>query len=90
MPHRWFLRREVRRVAFREARMSEVREMLGLTVMGHGPRAAARLVDLDRKTVCRSLEAAAAGLQVPPGTTHVRVHEGVLAGGHPESRQACW
>lgn len=45
-------------MAFREVAVSEVREVLRLTVMGRGLRETARLAGVDRKTVRRYLAAA--------------------------------
>ena len=47
-------------MAFREVAVSEVREILRLTILGRGLREVARLSGLDRKTVRRYLEAARA------------------------------
>jgi transposase len=46
-------------MAFREVAVSEVREVLRLTVLGRGLRETARLAGIDRKTVRRYLAAAA-------------------------------
>ena len=45
-------------MAFREVAVSEVREVLRLTVLGRGLREIARITGIDRKTVRRYLEAA--------------------------------
>lgn len=51
-------------MGFREVSVVGVKEILRLWVSGHGQRAVARLAQIDRKTVCRYVEAAqAAGLQ---------------------------
>jgi len=55
-------------VAFREVAVSEVREVLRLTILGRGLREVARLSGLDRKTVRRYLGAArAAGFEPAAG-----------------------
>ncbi len=55
-------------MAFREVAVSEVRELLRLTILGRGLREVARLSGLDRKTVRRYLEAAwAAGFDPAAG-----------------------
>lgn len=55
-------------MAFREVAVSEVREVLRLTMLGRGLREVARLSGLDRKTVRRYLEAArAAGFDPTAG-----------------------
>lgn len=55
-------------MAFREVAVSEVRELLRLTILGRGLREVARLCGLDRKTVRRYLAAArAAGFDPTAG-----------------------
>ena len=44
-------------MAFREVPVFEVREVLRLWLLGHGLRAIERLVQVDRKTVRRYVEA---------------------------------
>ena len=76
---------------FREVPMVEVREVLRLWLMGHGLREIARLVQVDRKTVRRYVEAgAAAGLTQEAGEVSDEVLGTVVAQPAPRPTRRPW
>ena len=78
-------------MAYRELFVIEVRELLRLWSLGHGYRAVARLTGVDRKTVRRYVEAAAALGMTPDGSSRVLDDElisEVVAAVRPGTRSA--